>query len=110
MKLKSVNIIQRNTGLNRLVLPLCLWDSITIHQVNVILGFMIESNEGLASELARVLPLTNPWDPNPVEVPYTENDDEEVKVKTIRKSPCNTFLGAFSKFFEAPDTEYTCLI
>jgi hypothetical protein len=63
---------------------------------------MIESNEGLASELARVLPLTNPWDPNPVEVPYTENDDEEVKVKTIRKSPRNTFWGRSASFLKHP--------
>jgi len=42
------------------------------------------------------------WDPDPIEVPYKEDDDEEVKVKTIHKSPRDSFLKAFSKLVEAP--------
>jgi hypothetical protein len=60
-----------------------------------------------------------------IDVPDSDSDDperyDEVRMrgtydtiktirKTIRKSPRNAFLGAFTKLVEAPDTEYTCLI
>jgi hypothetical protein len=66
-------------------------------------------DQDLSEELQEMFPHPE-WDPDPIEVPYKEDDDEEVKVKTIHKSPRDSFLKAFSKLVEAPDTEYTCLM
>ena len=75
--------------------------------IEEVIEFMIDNDDvTLSEDIQRDLPHRE-WDPNPIEVSDNEEDD---KVKTIRKSPRNVFLGAFSKLVEAPDTEYICLI
>jgi len=70
---------------------------------------MVYNNDlRLAEVLGDLLPFEEPeegidWSPD-------AKDDDGKNIKTIRKSPRNAFLGAFSKLVEAPDTEYICLI